>query len=375
MSENKHTANELKMLQALPLDVKIQKTRLRIKEWVDAFGENGVYVSFSGGKDSTVLLDIVRKDYPNVEAVFVNTGLEYPSVRKFALSKESVTELRPKMNFREVLCKYGYPIIGKEISSKTEEVRKSILNGNLNTVRYRQFMGLEKKENGEPGEFNCERYKYLLDAPFKISGRCCDKMKKEPIHKMEKLTSKKPFIGQMAVESKQRKTKWIKNGCNAFELKNPQSNPMSFWTEQDVLTYIHENHLDIADAYGQVVVKGTESGQACINDMFGDYRGCEFTTTGCNRTGCVYCLFGCRQDLERIHRLQHQEPKIADYVLRGGGFDEKDGMWKPANGGLGYWFVLDWLALHGIVMSYDNAEHYRRTCGNNRTAELLQSQE
>ena len=71
------TRDDLKMLQALPLDLKIRKTQQRIREWVSYYGVDGVYVSFSGGKDSTVLLDIVRKMYPDIEAVFVNTGLEY----------------------------------------------------------------------------------------------------------------------------------------------------------------------------------------------------------------------------------------------------------------------------------------------------------
>ena len=67
--------NELKLLQNYPLDLKIEKTKLRIREWVDYYGEDGVYISFSGGKDSTVLLDIVRNMYPDIEAVFSNTGL------------------------------------------------------------------------------------------------------------------------------------------------------------------------------------------------------------------------------------------------------------------------------------------------------------
>lgn len=118
--------DELKILQVLPLDVKIQKTRLRIREWVDEFGEDGVYVSFSGGKDSTVLLDIVRKDYPKMPAVFVNTGLEYPSVRQFALSKENVMELKPTMNFRDVIINYGYPIVGKQFCKKYEKQRMEV---------------------------------------------------------------------------------------------------------------------------------------------------------------------------------------------------------------------------------------------------------
>ena len=113
---SRHELWELKQMQSLPLEAKIQMTRTRIRGWIDEFGEDGVYVSFSGGKDSTVLLDIVRKDYPNIKAVFVNTGLEYPSVRLFAESKENVTVLRPTMNFRDVIIKYGYPVISKEIA-------------------------------------------------------------------------------------------------------------------------------------------------------------------------------------------------------------------------------------------------------------------
>ena len=77
------TKEELKQLQALPLDLKIARTQQRIREWVHHYGADGVYVSFSGGKDSTVLLHIVREMYPEIEAVFVNTGLEYPEIKAF----------------------------------------------------------------------------------------------------------------------------------------------------------------------------------------------------------------------------------------------------------------------------------------------------
>ena len=81
MSEqNRHTAGDLTQMQALPLSAKINMTKLRIRAWVDEFGIDGVYVSFSGGKDSTVLLHICREMYPDIKAVFVDTGLEYPEI-------------------------------------------------------------------------------------------------------------------------------------------------------------------------------------------------------------------------------------------------------------------------------------------------------
>lgn len=106
---------QLQQLQALPLEVKVRKTQERIKEWYEHFDGN-VYVSFSGGKDSTVLLDIARKMYPLVNAIFVDTGLEYPEIRKFAMSYENVKVIKPMVNFKDVIKEYGYPIISKEVS-------------------------------------------------------------------------------------------------------------------------------------------------------------------------------------------------------------------------------------------------------------------
>ena len=110
------TKDNLKYFQSMPLEIKLGMTRNRIREWVREFGTNGVYVSFSGGKDSTVLLHIVREMYPDIEAVFVDTGLEYPEIRRFVKTFDNVTILRPKMRFDEVIRRYGYPIISKEVS-------------------------------------------------------------------------------------------------------------------------------------------------------------------------------------------------------------------------------------------------------------------
>lgn len=100
----------------MSLSAKIEKTEQRIKEWVDFYGEDGVYVSFSGGKDSTVLLDICRRLYPNMKACFCDTGLEYPEIRQFVKTFDNVDWIKPKMNFKQVVLKYGYPFIGKEVS-------------------------------------------------------------------------------------------------------------------------------------------------------------------------------------------------------------------------------------------------------------------
>ena len=118
------TFDELKLLQALPLELKIAKTKARIKEWVDFYGVDGVYISFSGGKDSTVLLHIARSMYPDIKAVFSDTGLELPSIRSFVKTHENVDWLKPKMTFGEVVKQYGYPLFSKEISHTIWYARK-----------------------------------------------------------------------------------------------------------------------------------------------------------------------------------------------------------------------------------------------------------
>ena len=116
---------ELKTMQIYPLDLKIMITEQRIIEWVSYYGIDGVYVSFSGGKDSTVLLHICRKLYPNIKALYIDTGLEYPEVKQFVKTWDNVDIIRPKMSFREVINKYGYPVISKEQSQYISQYRNA----------------------------------------------------------------------------------------------------------------------------------------------------------------------------------------------------------------------------------------------------------
>ncbi len=126
--------SELKLLQNLPLEAKVLKSKQRIREWVSYYGVDGVYVAFSGGKDSTVLLHLVRSLYPTVQAVYVDTGMEYPEVRRFAKRVENVVSLRPKMRFDEVIKKYGYPLISKEVSECVSQARKCLGAGGAYTL-------------------------------------------------------------------------------------------------------------------------------------------------------------------------------------------------------------------------------------------------
>ena len=113
---DRHTIGDLHQMQSLPLEVKIRMTQRRICEWVERYGMDGVYIAFSGGKDSTVLLHMARQLYPEIPAVYVDTGLEYPEVKAFVKQHENVEILRPKKDFRQVIEQYGYPFISKEVA-------------------------------------------------------------------------------------------------------------------------------------------------------------------------------------------------------------------------------------------------------------------
>jgi len=167
---------QLNQMQNLPLEIKILKTQKRIREWYEQH-EGEVYVSFSGGKDSTVLLHIARQIYPDIKAVFIDTGLEYPELRQFVKTIKNVIWLKPKMKFKEVVEKYGYPVISKEQAQYIYQFRTAKSEKTQLTRLYGNKSGRGKIS---------KKWLYLTDAPFKISDQCCNVMKKTQLKNLKK---------------------------------------------------------------------------------------------------------------------------------------------------------------------------------------------
>lgn len=346
---NKHLPHDLKQMQSVPLEGKIIMTKLRIQQWYDHW-DGEVYVSFSGGKDSTVLKHLVDSMYKDVPAVFVNTGLEYPEIQqfvrdikagKFDCFNTDVEIVRPKMRFDEVLKRHGYPVISKDVSMTVKTAKY-----NKDTYRYKKLAGTATDKAGNKSLYNMPNWAFLMDAPFDTSSRCCDVMKKSPIYQYDKKTGRKPFIGTLADESRNRYNSWIKTGCNAFEAKKPTSQPLSFWTEQDILHYLKKYNVPYCSVYGDIVAttgEETIDGQITAYDILEDYEGVELTTTGCSRTGCIFCMFGAHLEKEpnRFQRLKETHPRQYEYCINGG--EMVDGKWQPNKDGLGLGKVLDYI--------------------------------
>lgn len=336
--ENKHTLSDLKQMQSLPLSAKIAMTKFRIRGWVEEYGEDGVYISFSGGKDSTVLMDIVRNEcgYKNIPAVFVDVPTQYPELKSFAKKFDDVEILRPSISFVEVCEKYGFPLISKEVSHNVygareyykqvgnlsdEELEKYLNDRILNrdggsNIMLATILGWRTTDRKNPVKigggqtpYNMQAYKFMLDSPFSISDKCCSIMKKKPIHDYNKKTGRKPMTAQMADESRLRRQQWMKNGCNGFDMKSPISNPMSFWTEQDVLKYIYQNNLEICSVYGKITDTKECEGQMDLFDSEKKYK-----CTGLKRTGCMMCGFGCHLckngEKNQFEILKETHPKM-----------------------------------------------------------------
>ena len=247
------------------------------------------------------------------------------------------------MRFDEVIKKYGYPVISKEVSECVQQARKSIkLNDGSYTYRLKRLRGELLDKDGNKSIFNAEKYEPLLYVDFDVSNKCCDVMKKKPSHDYAKITGRNCITAQMADESKLRTQQWLKNGCNGFNLKIPVSNPMSFWTEQDVLWYIKENNLPIASVYGDIEYAAYPE-QLRLEDFGIECDGREnLCTTGCKRTGCIFCGFGCHLDKSpsRFERLKITHPRQYEYCIGGGEYSE-DGLWQPNKQGLGMGHVFE----------------------------------
>lgn len=330
------TIEELRKLQNLSLERKVLITQTRIIEWYQKF-DGQVYIAFSGGKDSTVLLHIAREIYPDIPAIFVDTGLEYPEIRQFVKIFDNVTILRPKMRFDEVIRKYGYPIISKEVCESVRQGRIAITCGKYN-YQLQKLIGTVLNKEGKKSSYNIEKYRPLLYVDFNISNICCNVMKKAPAHAYEKSSGRFPITAQMAEESALRKQLWLKNGCNGFAMKSPKSNPMSFWTEQDILQFIKESGINIACVYGDIA-DASDPAQIPLDIGYGCGKLC---TTGCKRTGCIFCGFGTHLEKGegRFQRLKRTHPKQYEYCMGGGAYDE-DGLWKPTKEGLGMAHVIE----------------------------------
>ena len=265
----KITAEELRERQNWSLEQKIDHSLYTIENAL-TYSDNNAYVSFSGGKDSTILLHLARLVKPDIRAVFFNTTNEFPEIYRF-IKDIGCEKIQPEMNLKSVIEKCGFPLVSKEQAQYIREAR---------TTKSEKLLNLRLKgRKGNQGKIS-NKWQHLINAPFDVSEKCCYYLKKRPAYLFEKQNRLLPIIGTSVNESRLRKQKYLKTGCNAFETKRPASYPISIWTNDDKWEFIRREKI----AY------------------------CEIYDKGETQTGCMICGFGCHLD-NRFDRLKKDHPR------------------------------------------------------------------
>jgi 3'-phosphoadenosine 5'-phosphosulfate sulfotransferase (PAPS reductase)/FAD synthetase len=253
------------------LDQKIDHS-LFIIENALSYSNGNAYVSFSGGKDSTILLYLARLVKPDIKAVFFNTTNEFPEIYNFIKEIDCI-KIQPEINLKAVIEKCGFPLISKEQSqyireyrtTKSEKQRHLRLNGRI----------------GKPYQGKISnKWQFLVNAKFDVSEKCCEFLKKRPARMFEKQNKLFPIIGTSVNESRLRLQKYLTTGCNAFNVGRPASYPLSIWTNEDKWNFIRREKIPYCDIYDK----------------------------GETQTGCMICGFGCHLD-NRFERLEQNYNK------------------------------------------------------------------
>ena len=276
-------------LRNLNLESKIIQSKYLIKQAVSEFGIDHVYISYSGGKDSTVLSHIAKQLYPRILHIFANTTNEYPETLQHICWEQvhnhtNLITVIPKdshgrvWTFKDVVEVYGYPMFSKRVS---------------NAIRTYQHALTEITKENSINYINRNFKKYIKFIDYPISDKCCDKLKKEPLRRRAKeLGMKCVILGILASESYQREKDWLENGCNVFyKRQENQSRPLSFWTNDDINEYIDKYHVKISSLYQK----------------------------GYDRNGCMFCGFGVHLESpsnNRFHKLKTTHPLQYDYFVK-----------------------------------------------------------
>jgi 3'-phosphoadenosine 5'-phosphosulfate sulfotransferase (PAPS reductase)/FAD synthetase len=256
--------NIFRQRYSLPMEAKLVLTQQRIKDFYNHF-DGKVFLSFSGGKDSQVLAEIIRNmpsPYNSIELVFFDTHNENPSV--FAIvERYGAKRLESPLTPKQVIEKVGYPLFNKEVANVIDDIQRGVkYTNNPNAKRRAQIDEIKNK------------YADFINSPLRISDKCCDELKKKLSHGYARNSGKKPIIATLAIESRNRMISYLNHGCNTFEGAYIKSTPMGMWSRKDVLEYIAKNNIQIAQCYGAEIKDGE-----CI-------------LHGCKQTGCMFCGFG-----------------------------------------------------------------------------------
>lgn len=265
-----------------------------IKTTIKKYGEENFYLSFSGGKDSTVVHHLLDMALPGnkIPRVFINTGIEYLEIVKFAKKMAEGDDrfvlIKPSKPVKETLEKYGYPFKSKEHSRKVRQYHHA-----KRKAYYERYI-TGKNKDGTPTMFKCPDillYQFTDELHLNVSELCCDKLKKEPVKKWSKQNNKISCItGMRATEGGSR----IQLGCILTDKKNKlvKFNPLIKVEDEWEDWFIQKYNIELCSLY---------------------YEPYNFERTGCK--GCPFALT-LQEQLETMERYMPNERKQCEFIWK-----------------------------------------------------------
>ena len=262
-----------------------------IKDTIERYGEENFYISFSGGKDSTVLSALVDMALPNnkIPRVFINTGIEYNAIIKFVKKKAEEDNrfviIKPSRPIKQILEEYGYPFKSKEHSLKVGQYQKGSRAKSVMKYKEGYFEG---------SRFQCPemlKYQYEEDFKLQLSDSCCLKLKKEPVHKWEKENNKTICMtGMQNSEGGQRAN--LQNCIVTKGGKIVKFHPLLKVNDEWEEWFIHKYDIKLCELY---------------------YEPYNFERTGCK--GCPFAL-KLQEQLEIMKRYFPDERKQCEIIWK-----------------------------------------------------------
>lgn len=296
------TYAELVERQKWPLDKKIEYSLSKIWEFGE-LSQTSPMVSYSGGKDSSVLLWLVRQELPNTKACFIDTRLEYPEIRSFVRNTPNTLTLRPKHRFKNIVSNWGWPMVSKKVSRFVHDLQNPTTKNAA--TRHLRLTGETLDGTKTLPHYKIpKKWKFMVKQNrFRFSDRCCVFLKESPFSGLKSAQ----FIGTRADDSQRRKFGYLKNGCNLFGATVTRSTPLAFWTEQDILECIQTHKIPVCSVYGEIrkTLDGLQFSKA-------------------KNTGCVFCGYGLQNESHpnRFEKLRETHPNLWKYAVEKLGLKE-----------------------------------------------------
>lgn len=264
----------------------------KIRSVTKKYGEENFYISFSGGRDSTVMHYLFDMALPGnqIPRVYADTGIEYNEIRRFVKAiqenDERIILLKPSLPIKETLKKYGYPFCSKQHGAVWQTYKKHGFNSKTVKAYYEHTFQFHSNQ--------CPNIlKYQFSESFdnlNISDKCCDYLKKKPMEQYQKETGRKiAIVGIMAAEGGRR----AGAVCLAFQGKKlKQFHPLAPISQEWEQWFIEKYNIPLCKLY---------------------YPPYNFKRTGCK--GCPFNLY-LQKDLETMQTYFPNERKQCEDIWK-----------------------------------------------------------